>query len=97
MSKIVKLVSITTIASAGLAYFYKDNGYYFNKSEYKSMSQSISNIIDRKTNELPTKSMGNTTMLPYNEEYQVRYPTETVKDIWNKSVRQGVHWLYTIF
>lgn len=95
MSKILKLTSITLISGtlAASYYFYAidRNGYHYQKSIWKKISDKTQGIIDRKEDITPSD--------PYNTHPRdiIQRPiVETMKDMWNKEIRESVNWIYSL-
>lgn len=94
MSKVFKLGSIA-IASSALAtsyYFYAidRDGYHYNHSMWKKISDKTQGILDR--NQDIERSSPHTSQV---REVVQRPISETFKDLWNDQIRETVSWVYS--
>lgn len=91
MSKILKLTGFTTLSTLlGVSYYYYviDRPIYQNTGLHKT-SKQVERVIDNKA-EFVYERMGLEPQLVVQRPF-----TETVKDIWNKEVRNTANWLYS--
>lgn len=94
MSKILKLGSLTLVSSALAAsyYFYAvdRDGYHYNHSVWKKVSDNTKGLLDRKVDiersHPPSSEMREVVRRPF---------SETCKDLWNEQIRETVKWVYS--
>ncbi|QLL33897.1 hypothetical protein HG536_0F02220 [Torulaspora globosa] len=95
MSKLLKLGSITLVSTALATsyYFYAvdRDGYHYNRSVWKKVSDRTRGLLDRKQD--LERSSPHTTEL---REVIQRPVSETFKDLWNEQVREIVRWVYSL-
>ncbi|SCU86936.1 LADA_0E01090g1_1 [Lachancea dasiensis] len=93
MSKILKLASITCLSSVlgGAAYMYivDRNGYHYQNSSWKRVSDHVQGILDRR-DDIIVHQTGQKA-----REVVVRPLSETMKDMWNAQVRSTADWVYS--
>ncbi|QLG72121.1 hypothetical protein HG535_0C04750 [Zygotorulaspora mrakii] len=95
MSKILKLSSITLLSSTlAVSYYYyaiDRDGYHYNNSIWKRISDRTRGIIDRKQDIVATDPF---TTKP--RDILRRPMVETMKDLWNEQIRSSVSWIYSL-
>ncbi|SCV03791.1 LAMI_0H10990g1_1 [Lachancea mirantina] len=93
MSKLLKLSSTAFLASVLTSsyYFYAvdRDGYHYQNSSWKRMSDYVQGVIDRR------EDIVGATSSDKPHDVVIRPFGETVKDLWNQQVRDVASWVYS--
>ncbi|EDO16446.1 hypothetical protein Kpol_1066p10 [Vanderwaltozyma polyspora DSM 70294] len=97
MSKIWKFTSFATISSVAAASLYlyaiDKNGYYYEKSKFKQVTDRVRKLID---GDETFKYVTIDDFVSGPTQIQTRSRGETFKDLWNAEVRRTAQWIYSL-
>ncbi|CCK69300.1 Mic12p KNAG_0C01860 [Huiozyma naganishii CBS 8797] len=96
-TKLLSLASITSIVGISYySYFINSNGYYYTHSQWKKVNDNVKSILDKNRQIPPFQDKLEMLQNQEARNVLVRPRIEIMKDIWNKSVRNSVEWIFSL-